>query len=890
MSMREKIIEWALKQDKITKELIFRALKSNEVIESDVLEVVNLVKVEVGLLPFNSDAKAPDFNALNVNFSKSNDSVLLKNIRNLSSVNTLQDGSVVPFYREGLTVIYGENGSGKSGIAKVLKSACNARAREVVLPDIYADGEFAIPSATLEYYIGEDVQTFDWKSDYSVESPLNNIHVFDSKSADVQLTNKNEISFMPSGGHVFGLIFELIRQVKTRLSEELKYDTIPVLSTAILVKDTSDKHFAIYNSLKNLEEEKLILENVIWDEQDELKLQDSEALLANSNLDQNQKNKLRLEKILISISDFKNYIENQNHFFCDSSIQDLNKIIEDLKSKEDALDLLGKKLGSLNVFEGVGGAAWRELYEAARKYSEELAYKGKKFPFLEIDSKCVLCNQVLKGDAVEKFKSFDEIMNNQIKKELEGIKKILSDKIQFLDLKLIEPKAVLEAKVEFFKDFLNEENLAQIILFLSKSTGHSKLVRDCLSEKKQIQLTLIEENDEVLNLLNSIKSKVDLQLADLTLLLNPVKITSLKNDIAVLKFRKELFAYKDSFLKVVQNNRHNALINKGISLLNPANVSKASNTIISSMIKKDFLDTFKVIAEGLGISRLPVSMNTSGGEGKVYFDVILQKGKLPKKSKITDVFSEGELKIISLAAFLAEVSISKVNHAIIFDDPVTSLDHKYKEKIAKKLVETSLNRQVVIFTHDISFLKQLTSNGIEFGTKGGNLHINRFTGRGMIGKQDSWDTLIVRDMITYIENEKLSVLRKDMQLSQNNYNLKAGEIYGLLRETWEKVVEEILLNNIVTRLSYEISTQMLAAVKIEDEDYQKVYQAMKKCSRWMIGHKDSENVDSNRPDTKEIQKDIDSLREYIKKKNKEKEAVQKQRKTSVEKMTESELG
>jgi wobble nucleotide-excising tRNase len=46
---------------------------------------------------------------------------------------------------------------------------------------------------------------------------------------------------------------------------------------------------------------------------------------------------------------------------------------------------------------------------------------------------------------------------------------------------------------------------------------------------------------------------------------------------------------------------------------------------------------------------------------------------------------------------------------VVFDDPVSSLDHKRRERIAKRFVEFSTQNQVVIFTHDIAFYAWLNA-------------------------------------------------------------------------------------------------------------------------------------------------------------------------------------
>lgn len=59
---------------------------------------------------------------------------------------------------------------------------------------------------------------------------------------------------------------------------------------------------------------------------------------------------------------------------------------------------------------------------------------------------------------------------------------------------------------------------------------------------------------------------------------------------------------------------------------------------------------------------------------------------------VTNVLSEGESRALSLAAFLTELSTATNSSAIIFDDLVSSLDHIWREPIARRLVVEAKNR------------------------------------------------------------------------------------------------------------------------------------------------------------------------------------------------------
>lgn len=99
-----------------------------------------------------------------------------------------------------------------------------------------------------------------------------------------------------------------------------------------------------------------------------------------------------------------------------------------------------------------------------------------------------------------------------------------------------------------------------------------------------------------------------------------------------------------------------------------------------------------------------ILVDSKGADGKSNRQLLL-KGHTP-----SHVLSEGEQKVIALAEFLTEIRISGINKGIVFDDPVNSLDNDRKRQIADRLMRESLDRQVIIFTHDLVFFYHLKNS------------------------------------------------------------------------------------------------------------------------------------------------------------------------------------
>ena len=72
---------------------------------------------------------------------------------------------------------------------------------------------------------------------------------------------------------------------------------------------------------------------------------------------------------------------------------------------------------------------------------------------------------------------------------------------------------------------------------------------------------------------------------------------------------------------------------------------------------------------------------------------------------------------------------------------------------------------------------------------------------------------------------------------QSAYEKEASYIYGLLREAWERGLEEVLLGGVVERFRPTVQTRQVTKIAdITEEDCKIPYAAMTKCSKWLPGH------------------------------------------------------
>lgn len=114
-------------------------------------EVISILKAELGVNQPNAAVPQP-LEAKHLPESIGGEGpVQLASIGNVENANRLAKGQILRFAINGMTAIYGDNGSGKSGYVRILKQVCRTREADSVLPDVFKAGGAAVPTAELRY-------------------------------------------------------------------------------------------------------------------------------------------------------------------------------------------------------------------------------------------------------------------------------------------------------------------------------------------------------------------------------------------------------------------------------------------------------------------------------------------------------------------------------------------------------------------------------------------------------------------------------------------------------------------------------------------------------------------------------------------------------------------
>lgn len=798
--------------------------------------------------------------------------VTLKAIKEIENVNAIKNGSKLEFGHEGLTVIYGENGAGKSGYARVLKKACNARdSKEKILPDIYSKRIIGDAKAIFKISKNNEpdipIPWVDNQDKLNKSELLTSISFFDTKCASIIVDDNNNVSYLPFGTHVFGELVCLFRKMKNQLdierpkAEKPEYKSIKI--------DTKTGGFVERISYRTKMED--VEKMARWDKNDQIALNHLISEITDAEVKDpiKQARKIRADKL--RIQEIQQNIKKIENTFKIENINKINACIDKYNATQKALLLVSEDKLSEEPLKGAGSNEWMEMYTAAKAYSLKYAYPEVKYPSLDDDSRCVLCMQPLSQDAKNRMLKFKNFMENEIKEKAviagENLKKA-RDYIDSLDIiSVISYRDIIDEIND--KDEQLKENIEQ---YINYATNKQREYLTSIDEKKQIGKFnwKIDLNESIGDIIDSL----EVEAMEKEKSAKPEELKRLKEKRDEMQARKTFSENKSSYIQYVKDEQTSKKYDECALEIKTGKISNTGRRIVTEALTPALNHSLKKELENLNISKLTLDLKASAVAGETKHQMKLV-GCSDNKAKLSAVLSEGEQKVVALAGFFAELKINKNQCPIIFDDPITSLDHRYRERIAKRIAEEAQIRQVIVFTHDIAFLAQLRDIAGETQTP---LFIQSIQNRLYVGErlEVPWHALGVPGRLAHLNTER-DKIQSLFITNREEYNIQAGHIYGLLRETWEAFIEQTLLNQIVMRHSEKVQTQRVKAVEIATEDCLEIEKGMSKCSKWMFGHDKSYSIDINRPNPEELAKDIAHLKQINKLKHKKNNETKKKR-------------
>ncbi len=853
----ETILEWSTNRPEWQQDALRRIVQNGQLDDSDINELtilckqgrpvatttsVNPVPLDKSHLPANPEVGA---------------SLSLGSIRNVSGVNNLAPSQDLSFEPTGLTIIYGDNGAGKSGYVRILKRICRSRHRGEIYSNIYAQQPTENPTATITYSVGGVEQAPEsWHDNNHPHSRLSAVSVFDSDCASVHIERENDVAFRPFGLDVPDELATACQRVKELLTREKKYleeKRHPIFlkptwkeNTAVGKALTSLRHDTDTNNLKDLaslsKDEYLRLHRL------------KEDLSKNAQKAAAEQN-LKAE----NIKDLRNAIARIEAQTTDDALKRIFSLDREAKTKRETARLAAEKAFSGDLPE-VGGTVWRNLWESARRYSTQVAYPNQPFPPSQEEVLCLLCQQPLEAEAMLRMAKFEEFIQKDTERQAQEVENhVLTARSQLIN-QSIATRSIAPNLREV--ELQNSEIAQQTRRFIASArVRRYALLKALSSARKQLSLPKVPFNPKTE--LTQLEATIRDYALELQKSAKDEERNKLESELAELIDRATLH----DIMQMVQDESKRLkdihFLKQCIAETATNTITKFGNDIADTFTTPQLRDRFQEEIVKLAADKVRVEIVRSGGRsGSPKYQVRLFANP---GAKVAVVLSEGEKTCVALAAFLTELATANHHSTLVFDDPVSSLDHRWRKQVAKRLIEEARNRQIVAFTHDLVFVNDLLGLAQRNKRPTKLITVSRGQlGAGIVSDGLPWKAKSVEDRIDKLEKEARDAKVLYESCEEDEYRQKTANIYNNLRASWERALEDIAFFRVVQRHRDYVETTNLKKVSVLTEADCDAFQvAFKKCCDVTDAHDPSAARNAEAPPPNEILSDIQALKGWV---------------------------
>ena len=775
--------------------------------------------------------------------------VSLVSLSKVSGVGQLAPRNPLNFGAEKIVVVFGSTGSGKSSFVRILKHACGARQKGELHPNVF-DGATIPQSCSIAFSDGAGERTIEWSAASGVAAELSTIDIFDTHCGHSYLVTEAQPTYEPRPLVFLSELAALCDQVAAKLAAAIsaKVKALPALPP----EHGTTSVGKWYETLAAETEQEAVDRNCAWIEGDEEEL----SAVAKYIAERSPKDRAReLEVKKAFVGGLVSSLTEHCAALSDESCRALMALRKTAREKQQAAELAAKLNLKDAVLEGVGTEQWLALWSIARTYSTEIAYVDKAFPHTAEDARCVLCQQELTQEAKRRLESFEQYVANEAATAARAAKENLEKAIG--QLPALPSDETLEAKCA--SAGLSEQALASLKGFYTLlSARHGLLLADNLIEDFGPFPETAAWNASAQTAANAYAAKAKQFLEGF----NEQERASKASRQKELSARKWIHAQKVAAEAEVKRLAQVATFEQAKALCGTLAISRKKGTLAEELITPAYIEAFNSELKRLGAGRVKVELvKTRVERGAVLHQVKLLKAV--RNKPIQDVLSEGEHRIVCVAAFLADVSSKPNGSTFVFDDPISSLDLDFEEAVVQRLVELSSSRQVIVFTHRLSLFGMLEDYGEKASIPVGLIQVRKEPW----GAGEPGDAAIEAARPKAGLNEHLprriaaakAVLEKE---GETAYRVHAQSICTETRKLVERMIEWDLLADVIQRHRRAIKTlgKLDKLADIQPEDCKFLDEMITKYSRYEHAQSAEAPVELPLPD--ELSEDIAKLKKW----------------------------
>lgn len=774
-------------------------------------------------------------------------------LRDLAGVNALAPDQQLTFGASGLTIVYGDNASGKSGYARVLKIAMGARVVDNILTDVFARTPPVAQAAVVDYRVSGVGAQQEWKLSDSPDAQLQQAHFYDKANGDAYVTTESEISYRPSALVLLDQLITVCDAVRAELDQRLQQCDANRPALPALPQGTDAARFVAglsHTTTTTAIEAACI---VAHDAREQLgRLLSEEARLKASDPTQERDH---LIGVANGLAELARTCTTLSAALSAEAITRLAGQLDNARQLRAAAAVAASTDFDAEPVRGVGTATWRTLWEAAQAFSTTEAYHDHEFPVTDDGSRCVLCHQKLSPEAGDRLRRFQAYMTDTTERYARAAELALANTRTGLTQLVIPDAADIAATMS------DNEGLAEVVeAFLSEAsavrTGLLNWIGGEQTEPPQAVVpgpgtTLTERSEQVRGQAAAIDAATFAR-----------QVQGVGRQATELQAGIALAEAKVGIVEEVERLATRHSIGEARRTTDTTHITGKASDLTRNHVTRDVRDQFTRESDRLRLAQITLD-DTRGVKGKLLHRPALLGAA--REAPVTKVFSEGEQTALGLAGFFTEVVFDTTKSAVVLDDPITSLDHSRRSLVAQRLVEFAANRQVTVFTHEVSFVGDLVRHASEARVAVTERWVQRNGDLlGVCANKHPWKAKDVKARIGVLEHELVEIKRERARWDQEQYDNHCAEWGGKLSEAWERAVNLEIVNEVVDRGTSQVKPRMFrifaAITEQDDDDFQAGYG---RCSEWARRHDKAPDINYVAPEPDEMEAELQRFRDWF---------------------------
>ncbi|MEQ4567249.1 AAA family ATPase [Paenarthrobacter sp. CAP02] len=781
--------------------------------------------------------------------STNDEPVRILSVKGVSNVNRLAENQELTFAPEGLTVVYGNNGSGKSGYARILQSMVRARHRADILPDVFAEspGE---QSGEVTFLVAATEFTSSLGS--TADPALGRVALYDEHCGDTYLNSEAEISYRPSAVQLLDDLSTVTAGVR-RVIDAWKTEKGAPGALPVVVDPGSAATFLRALTAKTKDAE--IAAAIACPHGVDQKLSDQVEEVARLRTADPGQEKQKLIRTADALNLVAGHLSGLDRSFGSAVHEKLKGLRESAKAAQEAADAASLTTFGDEPLAGIGSPVWKALWQAAEKYSR-VVYPEHDFPHSDDGAVCVLCQQSLDGGGAARLKRFHEFVSDTTAKDADSAKKALETFLAALGRQPVEsqPVAVAIAAIEQSEPGFAARVQTLIDAFHARQAA-------MIADEQPADVSVAAEVATLAAQEKGLRDQAgSIDAADFAgrLAQAQTEENRLRDQIAMRDGKPLIEAERARLLELT-------VLNDKFSETNTRAITDKVGELTKKYVTEEARDRFTRETDRLELERVTFKATRSRqGMGLLHKADFLNARA---GARLGDVLSEGEQTALGFAGFLTEVHFDTSKSALVFDDPVSSLDHMRREAVANRIVDLAGERQVIVFTHDIAFTMVLRKTAeaadVSFATRG--IERKRKIGPGFTTLKHPWTAQDAAQRVDTLRQEVASLRRDEEGMSDPDYQRATEEIAGHMSQTWERIISQVLAEPLVDYRALEVRVGKLRVIgRVTPDDIKTYDDSYSRISGWASRHDPHPELNYTPPSVDTLTAEIDVLDTWLK--------------------------